>query len=228
MHEVRKYVLFVAAVCCGSLAGQDVREIPTAYSPCLSPKVPAAEVVTLDAAEPDVSFELYGKPSGFRTLMTLVIGNNISRSVKVYSEPSHTMLVGYVDNAEGDAREKAWYIEEMRGKGGGRMFFPFTPGQRAGFEAEAAPGSDTHLTVHVFGRYPGEEAPRERVYTAYTDLRAFGFRVRQLKTTALLCCSKDPDHQNECNTGCVKCSDVSISDAAPGTRVSRPADGATR
>jgi hypothetical protein len=164
-------------------------------------------------SEPEVSFGLYAKPIGSTgTQFTLVLGNNVSRSFEIYAEPSHTLLMAYADNSEGDPREKAWYREELRGKGGGRMFAPFAPGLRARFEADAALPSDTHLNLHVFGWYPGEDAPRERVYQVrMPDLRSFGFRMRQLQSDALICCTKDPDHQNECNTACTKCPSTTVS-----------------
>jgi hypothetical protein len=174
---------------------------------------PSSGSELLAVPEPEVSFGVYAKPVGAAgTQFTLVLGNNVSRTFKIYAEPSHTLLVAYADNSDGDPREKAWYRDELRGKGGGRMFAPFAPGLRARFEADAAQPSDTHLSLHVFGWYPGEDAPRERVYQVrMPDLRSFGFRMRQLQSDAMICCTKDPDHQNECNTACTKCPTTTVS-----------------
>lgn len=199
MRFVLKCALLCAVIVGTSLYGQ----VPSGgdAGSQTATKEPASPAIGAD--EPSLSFGLYGKPSGHRTTITLMMGNNITRAVKVFSEPSHTLMVAFADTAEKDPRQAAWYRALPTG---GRMLIPFAPGSRANFEAEAVPRSDTHIQVSVFGRFPGEREPQERTYTGYVNPRKFGFSFRELGIQAIICCEKDPDHPGGyCTSGCARC-----------------------
>jgi hypothetical protein len=107
-------------------------------------------------------FQLRGIPSGGRLQLTLTPGPPATKAVRVYSEPSHTLLLLVVDPDFRKSREgKAWLEKNAKAAPKATVTTEL-PSGRPSVEVPPLPAGDEKVAVWVFGSWPdGREEDRK-------------------------------------------------------------------
>jgi hypothetical protein len=170
--------------------------------------VAAAILLTpsISAQERELAFAMKGEVSASGKFLNVraELGTGVTRAIRVYSEPSHTLLGVFVSNNVEDEKQRNWRDENLAGVGR-VMEFPFQEKATAMLQMHRAPASDTAIQMIVFGSWPdGKE--EERPVTVNTKVDKFAFAYA---TTAgnfvKLCCGTGLDG---CARACTTCTDA--------------------
>ena len=184
------FALLLCFLCVGSLAAQE-------------------------SAEPSLSFAVSGSvsPSGRFLNLRLRVGENMSQSLRIFSEPSHTPVATYVDNRGGDPRNAAWYHDvTMSSLHAPVMELPFASGAVGTFQVPIPPASDTYFTCVIHGWWPDAGQEQDTIVPVHVDMQKFGFDFRRVRQYLVVCCTLDPDHaSNTCANACSKCPGNAVS-----------------
>lgn len=142
---------------------------------------------TLAAAEleekPAVRLQLSGETKGSWLVIRAALGQGVTRAVRVYAEPSHTLLATYMNGEVPEPVNTAWLHSVTSAEERARprfplMTFPFREGAAGVVNTMAAPASDTSLKVIIFGSFSDENGvvrEQEIPFTVNTNLGKFAF-----------------------------------------------------
>jgi hypothetical protein len=121
-------------------------------------------------------FELRGAPaaSNTRTAITLKMTQGHAYAVLVFSEPSHTPLVAFVDNLNGEPSEQPWFAGLIP-PGTPGMFLNLSNGVQGTARGLVAPVGDTYLTVNTLVDH--EAGVRTNTVRMNINPRSFGFGI---------------------------------------------------
>ena len=122
-------------------------------------------------------------------------------AIRIFSEPSHTLLAAFADNSSGDPRQATWFHDVFPAPVP-LMRVPLTAGSKALQQARSAPVADKKLSFHMYGIWPGEQSPRDGVINVITNPNDFRFTLKQYSVTGMICCDIAPD---QCGGGCLFC-----------------------
>lgn len=170
--------------------------------------------VTIAGAQ-GVQFQmnLAGSQSGPNSMnLTIAIDQGEVHGVRVFSEPSHTLLAVLADSSATDAQAGGtWYstnVVPSLASRTGVMRMPLVPGAVAAIQTAIAPVSDDHVDVFVFGQWAlAQSAPSEDhlLISMYVNLRAFSFGTKAFATSGV-----SPLIEYQVNCGQPPCEDSII------------------
>ena len=158
--------------------------------PCAAGDPPKDELAD---ETPAVRVRLLGEMHSGWLVVRAELGVGVTRALRVYSEPSGTLLAMYVNGDVPEPVNTAW-IKEVTSDNAGRvslplMTMPFKPGVRAVIHSRPAPVTDTKLKVLIFGSWPDEEGnvrEQEIPITVRANLGSFAFTWSRYMRPALL------------------------------------------
>lgn len=139
--------------------------------------------VSAGAAEPLLEVRVAGEAYGNSLLIKAILGNGVTRAVRIYSEPSRTLLAAYINADIPEPVNTAWMETAMADEDrANRDFplarFPFHRGAEAVVTTSAAPKSDSYLKVWIYGSWMDSDGiVREQEYpiSVATNLSSFSF-----------------------------------------------------
>ena len=143
--------------------------------------------------------------------LSLTLWRGSLASVRVYSEPSHTLLGVYLNTAANFVETSgdwlaATFPREQRPERFPIMRFAFTAGQKTQMQIfEWAPVSDRAVAVYLNGIWVTGDAAQpfteqERAVTIQTDPNRFAFSISSSLTDSELCCGEGSDCEYSCTT----------------------------
>lgn len=89
-----------------------------------------------------------------RTAISLKMTQGHAHAVLIFSEPSHTALVAFVDNLNGEPSEQPWFAGLIPSRTPG-MFLNLSNGVQGTARGLVAPEDDTYLTVNTLVDHEG-------------------------------------------------------------------------
>ena len=172
--------------------------------------------ITEEIHQPAVKLHLAGAARGTGLKLMAELGVGVTRAVRVYSEPSGTLLAVYVNGDVPEPVNATWLDRvtadaEPANRRFGVMTVPFHPGVKAVINTAAAPSSDTKLKVWIFGSWPdadGTIREQEIPFSVTTNLADFAFtytrhmrpdapglprHLRRLVAHGTVCCGTQTD-----------------------------------
>ena len=169
---------------------------------------PAESICEGDSSsEEKMSLSLSGQKRPNSVVLTLTLGSGITKAVRVYSEPSHTLLGVFVDS-ESRVADSDWMaqIETPRTV----MSLPFRSGSVARLQTVPRPLTDHTIDVFVFGDWPrvGSSATEEKdqLYGRYrVGSGDFGFSHTRLGDGGSSVCCGSPPFTGPCDACVSSC-----------------------
>lgn len=140
-------------------------------------------------------------------VLQLQAGPVATRGVRVYSEPSHTLLLMAIDAAfYAEEAGKAWVAENRNVENAAALIAPQLPGSIASVIVPARPITDTRVAVWVFGTWPSGKTADQLKADGLVGAGSFSFASSIPPNVT------DPDDPvhccegNGCSQMCVECS----------------------
>ena len=129
------------------------------------------------------SFALRGEPSPNPryTKVAVSIGVGGMLAVRVYSEPSHTLLAAFVDSSDGEFAAQPWFACLLPPRASQAMMASLSSGMKGSVQGPIAPSTDTHLMLHTLRAGTDGKPPTDELFKVTTpDLRNFAFTLEAL------------------------------------------------
>lgn len=194
--------------------------------------------VTSMAATPErvVSVHVAGELQGSVMTVRTVLGDGVTRALRVYSEPSGTLLAAYVNSDAAAPISESAVADALEAvsRSGRRVpvaRFPFKKDGEALVQSEAPPSTDNAIRLVIDGSWIGEDGiVRERELSAVihtnalhfaftysrvqemvaeddpTEPRGVGSRSRRFRIIALDQLCCGESGSGSCNYSCASCS----------------------
>jgi hypothetical protein len=151
----------------------------------------AVAALTVRGQEQDLktvlSVSLAAETRNGMTMLRTTFGPGVTRALRVYSEPSHTLLGIYMNNEVPQPVHRAWLDEvEPQHQTADRfpmMQMPIREGVKAAIQALAAPSTDEAVKIVIFGAWAEEDGvvrEREIPVTVSTSASQFSFTFRRV------------------------------------------------
>lgn len=171
----------------------------------LSSALAAAVLFTcsLAAQGQELNFAMKGEISASGKFLNVraELGAGVTRAIRVYSEPSHTLLGVFVSNNVDDDTQRNWRTEHLMGVAR-VMEFAFTEKATAMLQMQRAPATDSKIQMVVFGKWPDNQE-EERAITVTTNVDRFAFSYLTGGKQTILCCGASGEAG--CPQDCISC-----------------------
>lgn len=153
--------------------------------------------------ETPVTFTLTGTRSagGASTNIRLQVESGTVYALRVYSEPSGTLISAFADNHSGDPQSASWW-REIFPSAVSIAVGPLVGNSKVLQQGAMPPAGDKKLAIKVYGLWGNETTPRDRVLRVTTDPGDFSFKLTQYSVTGRICCLLG---QDQCGGGCKFC-----------------------
>lgn len=137
-------------------------------------------------ALPAYAFSVAAQPGENREVnhIRLAVGVGGIHAIRVYSEPSHTLLAAFVDLGDGDFSRQPWFAGLLPPKTRQVLVASLKAGMKGTLQAPLPAAGDTHLVIHT--RRPngnGGPASDDTLKVTVPDLRHFGFALEAYPTS---------------------------------------------
>jgi len=142
---------------------------------CLLLGLNAVSALAAEGDEKELGIHISGAPSGAKALtVTLEVGSFASQAVRVYSEPSHTLLLLAIDNGFESSREGVAWQNAVQEVAAAKLSVHL-PGSQPRVTIPARPPKDDRIAVWVYGSWSVEEAEDRLLADALVGEGAFDF-----------------------------------------------------
>jgi hypothetical protein len=105
-------------------------------------------------------------------------------AIRVYSEPSHTLLAAFIEIGDGDSSRQPWFAGLLPPKTRQVLVASLHAGMKGTVQAPLPAAGDTHLMIHTRRPNPnGGPAADDTLKVTVPDLRHFGFALEAYPTS---------------------------------------------
>ena len=164
-------------------------------------------VISLPAAaagKPTVKgIELEGVVSGNNLTLAITPGPIATRGIRIYSEPSHTLLAVVVDSKFSNTTAGEKWKSEYQTSSARAFITTDLPDGRPSVTVARRPETDNAIAVHVYGLWPGGFSEDRLLSYGYVGSKDFHFM-----SSADAAGDSDPTHccsGGNCSQMCVDC-----------------------
>jgi hypothetical protein len=127
-----------------------------------------------------MSLDVSGYDQQNSTITKVVLGQGVTKAVRIYSEPSHTLLGVIVDSTSmPNPTQTDWWRTTVGALPPRAQLarLPMVEGRSVGLQTLLRPSSDRDLEIYVWGIWPGGEE-KDELLVHFSGPRAFQFTVR--------------------------------------------------
>jgi hypothetical protein len=147
------------------------------------------------------AIEVLGVPDGDQLTLTLTPGPAATKAIRVYSEPSHTLLAIVIDDRFATTREgKAW-LDLYAAEKPAALITTQLPDGIAKVSVPARPPKDERVAIYVHGRWPDGTEKERLIADGTVGQGRFAFTTHALP-------GEDPQHccnNANCVNNCTDC-----------------------
>ncbi len=133
------------------------------------------QLVTVDAAAQQLLVRVHSDVENGRLRLVTEFGPSVTLGVKIYSEPSHTLLFVAADPAFADTADGAAWLQRARAENALAIVKSGLPASRPSVEITSRPAADDVVTVSVARRDPDGTLYDWTVSRARTTAASFAF-----------------------------------------------------
>jgi hypothetical protein len=152
---------------------------------------PAERTLRPLPGEVPVAFEITGSPSasGRSTNLRLEVTSGDITALRVYSEPSHTLIAAFLDNSDGEEASTRRAASFRFAKTDMIASMPLHAGTKVSTQGRRPASGDVKLALLIRSRYAGETEDTEREANVRTNLDSFHFGFKQFASFGQICCN---------------------------------------